>query len=204
MNCLEYQEFLQQHLDGQTIEDQSALAEHLLTCADCRALHCAAQRLEEAIHRCTALPPPAGLTDRILVRLAADRSSRLRFRRAALVISALAASLLAISVVLSRWPSAARPGSTEADIREEAAGFSSLQDNVTDASGAVLSLTRRAAGTTLDQNAPLAADSPTRFAARRRQCFAPRSPAAGTVPGRGRPECFHRIGASDRVGAKSF
>src|SRR5271166_1397366 len=96
MNCLECQDVLQQRLDGDPIADRAALDLHLAACAECRARHAAAQRLEEGLRGTPRPTPPADLTDRTVARVLDDRLRRLRLRRR--VGFLLAASLLLAAV----------------------------------------------------------------------------------------------------------
>jgi hypothetical protein len=104
MTCFEFQNLWQQRLDGDCRADPGVLDRHLAACADCRAFHAAAARLEQGIKLLELAVPPEGSSRRIVERVLADRRSRRGIPRRAVVGAALAASVLvAAFVVYFRW-----------------------------------------------------------------------------------------------------
>jgi hypothetical protein len=77
MNCLEYQEILQRQLDGEHVDEGRAAREHLAECLDCRNLQQAAELMLEQLRVQPVAMPPAGLTRKIVGRVASDRKNRL-------------------------------------------------------------------------------------------------------------------------------
>jgi hypothetical protein len=94
MNCHDCQELLQRRLDGEAVTD--AAAQHLESCAECRALFAAARRLEEGLRLLVPPAVPPGFAGRTVGRMVAVRRTRLRWRWAA-------AAALAASVLLGAW-----------------------------------------------------------------------------------------------------
>lgn len=101
MNCLDYQQWQQQHLDGEAGRDQTGVAEHLASCATCRSWHASLQQLEKGL-RLDARPlPPDGLAHRIVFQVLTER--RRHVRRRVLTVMALAAGLLLAIVFGPAW-----------------------------------------------------------------------------------------------------
>jgi predicted anti-sigma-YlaC factor YlaD len=161
-NCLEFKERLQQHLDRQPIELSGELEQHVATCPECRQWQQAALRLEEGLRQLPPPLPPAGLADRIVAQALADRQATLRFRRRALMVAALAASVLLMALAgYSTW----RPFAKETEPSPAPQPFvhkppppepppdntpPSLGASVTEASDAVAALARRTADETVE------------------------------------------------------
>src|SRR5262245_51163390 len=99
MNCVECQELLNDRLDGLPVTHPMALERHLADCPSCRDLSAAAGRLEEGLRHLVLPAPPAGMTDRIVTEVLADRRRRrgLVPRRLRVAV-ALAASLFLVLV----------------------------------------------------------------------------------------------------------
>jgi hypothetical protein len=115
MNCVECQQLLQLHLEGGPISEQAALDAHLATCVECRSWHAAAHLLEQGLSGLAPPAPPAGLADRIVVGVLAERWSALRFRRRVLALAAVAASLLALVLLGRLWQHGGESGPAPSD-----------------------------------------------------------------------------------------
>jgi hypothetical protein len=165
MKCPEFQDRWQRRLDGERPAVAPDAEQHLAECPDCRRLEAAARRLEAALR---VLPPPeapsAGLTDRIVAAVLDDRRARLRFRRRVQFVASLAASLLLIAAGYAYFRSHQEPthpagpapvvqGPHVPDGAEPPARAAtpSLDDSVAAAGSAVISLTKRTAGETVDE-----------------------------------------------------
>jgi anti-sigma factor RsiW len=153
MNCLESRELLQQQLDGQPI-DRAALREHLVSCAECAALHAAAGRLQEGLRLLAAPLLPAGMRERVLFKILAEQCARRR-RRRMLAGAALAASLL---VALAAGFYALRPaeptipaGALLSAAEHLPPAPPTFRESVAEAGTAVVSLTLRKADETVGQ-----------------------------------------------------
>lgn len=107
MNCQQYQELLQQRLDGEAAPRGAELDEHIRGCAGCRELDAVAGLLERGLKLGSAPRPPESLSGRIVGRVLADHRKSLRRRRQLVAVCALAASLLLALLVERNWP---RPG----------------------------------------------------------------------------------------------
>jgi len=101
MKCAEYQELIQQHLDGLEPSDPAALEAHLRSCPACQALHAATTRLRAGLRLLTPPAPPPGMACRIATRLQVDYRSRLLWRGTIRVALAVAAAVLAARVRLA-------------------------------------------------------------------------------------------------------
>jgi hypothetical protein len=152
MNCLESQQLLQQYLDGESI-DHASLDAHLRACADCAGLHAAAQRLQEGLRLRVPLAVPAGLRERTVAAVIADRRSRRR--RRLLAGLALAASLLLAALAgyygLWRTEETSPLDQPAPVVRTPEPAPPSLRDSMTEAGTAVVSLTRRTTDETVTQ-----------------------------------------------------
>src|SRR5688572_4492540 len=76
MNCIDYQDWLQQRLDGAGVVEDTELLQHLAECADCRDTHAAAQRLMDGLHSLPWPAPSADLTQRVVSRVMIDKRRR--------------------------------------------------------------------------------------------------------------------------------
>jgi hypothetical protein len=166
MTCDDYRRGLQAWLDGDSTGADGAEA-HLAACPACRALDAASRRLRAGLLAAPAPVPPAGLTDRIVAGVLADRRQRRRGRRR-LVFAGLAlaaAACLAVAFLLPKWgrhesagahPTgkvivAIDPNASEnhRDDSPPPPAPPSLNDNMAEATSAVASLARRTADQTL-------------------------------------------------------
>jgi hypothetical protein len=101
MNCLEFQNWLQQRFDGAEVPPTPEVQQHLAQCADCRELHAASRLLAEGL-RTLSRPPSSARIERIVAAVLDDRRQRLRtVRRRVFVTVGLAASLLLM--MLASW-----------------------------------------------------------------------------------------------------
>jgi len=107
MNCEEFQERLQQRLDGEPVADSSEMDRHRTACASCRELEMLASRMTRVLKARAILSPPKQLSDQIVSQVLADvdsQQARRRWTRRALAISSLAAGLLlAVFLGYSWW-----------------------------------------------------------------------------------------------------
>jgi hypothetical protein len=157
MTCDDCRRRLQAWLDGDP-PGADGLDAHLAACPACRALDAAARRLRGGLLAAPVLTPPAGLADRIVSGVLADRRRRQRARRR-LVFAGLAlaaAACLAVALLLpKRAPSgvvSVAPDSGRAEAprpTEKEPAPPSLNENVAEATSAVASLARRTADETL-------------------------------------------------------
>ncbi len=180
MNCSECQERLQARLDGEA-DGSAELEAHLAACAECRALHAAAGRLQ-AVLRQSVTPVPVDLGPRIAVAVRADQRRRRRLARglyfagAAAVVASLVLVLLALpsgtgrpSHVAQAWASVKEffggprdeiIAATDFDIgpvtdltpERETQAAPSLSENMAEAASAVASLARRTADETVSNS----------------------------------------------------
>jgi hypothetical protein len=156
MKCPECDELLRQRLDGQAGFNRQGLELHLAWCAPCREWHQAAQLLEDGLCALPRPTAPADLTERIILRVTADRCQRLRWQRRAVVAAAAACLLLtplAVSLLglLAGHSPAPAPAVTARPPVTPATPGPSVQDSVAEAGSAVASLTDRLAEQTRDQ-----------------------------------------------------
>jgi hypothetical protein len=153
MTCQQCEERLHEFLDGSAAVSCPSLDAHLASCAGCRSLFAAARQMQVRLRSLPTPIPPADLSGRIVAGVLSDARRRRRLRVSALVGVALAASLLlaflgswsllhgsrqqGIVAVSQRDPEPPPP----APVPNEP----SLQENVSDATSAVASLSRRTA-----------------------------------------------------------
>jgi hypothetical protein len=151
MNCHECQELIQRWLDGETsAAEQPTLDSHLALCASCRDLHASGNRLLEGLRIQGSPVPSADLSMRIRRAVVAQARRQLVFRRAA-VISAAAASIVAVLSANYFWPrrgdkplvAVVQPNTSDRSL--------TLNRSVTEAGEAVLAITRKAADETVGQ-----------------------------------------------------
>jgi predicted anti-sigma-YlaC factor YlaD len=159
MNCEQYRDLLNRHLDGETAAD--ALGDHAGQCADCAALYRGARRLAAALGRGKPAVPPGYLTKSILLELREDRRRRvaLRLRMAATALAA--AVLIVIAIPTFFWPrpngnqqvlaSTTVPNTQPATVETTA----TLRDTVNQAGQAFGQLTARTADETVGQGRSL-------------------------------------------------
>jgi hypothetical protein len=172
------QNLLQQHLDGQTAGDPSALDQHLLECPECALWQDALRRLDDGLRLLTPPAPPADLAGRIVAQVCAENRRHrhwfLRRRWLAVGAVAVAASLL-LALGIRLWgPSPDSRGGEPNTIannspptppidpptpdRRPGEGTPSqpvvpLRDTMEQASEAVVSLTSRTAEAAMGQTA---------------------------------------------------
>src|SRR5207245_720417 len=120
MNCSEFQNWLQQRLDGEASSTAGDVEGHVAACASCRELRAAAGRLIQALGAQAAPVPPSRMSDQIMSLVLSDITSqhqaRKRWNRRLGVTAALAASLLlAVALGYSWLPSNRRPGPPNPD-----------------------------------------------------------------------------------------
>jgi hypothetical protein len=155
MNCLDCQEQLQRLLDGDGPNVSTAdLDLHLSVCSSCRELHAAGQRLLEGVRFLRCPVPPAGLAQRINQQLQV-RQRRLRFVHRFLLPTAVAASLL-VATMAGYFALRPAPAPKWTEIADRGFGLPpvpppSFNQHVEEAGLAVVSLTRRTAGETIEQ-----------------------------------------------------
>jgi hypothetical protein len=107
MNCREFVDVLQDHLDGNPLPSSESLTAHLRGCPACAELHAASRRLLRGLRLSTPPAPPAELAPAIAA--AAVRAfRRKRLARRSATALAMAATIL---VVLGLRP-ATRPSRT--------------------------------------------------------------------------------------------
>jgi len=154
MSCSEFQQRLQQRLDGEPKPEPNPIERHVVQCSACRALEAAADRLEEGLRLLRPPAAPDDLGQRIVAGVLADQRHRLRYRRLALA-GAVAASLLLAVFLGYSW----RPAPPEAMVkdskRQEPAAVAthdaSLDESVHEASTALVSLMNRTADQAVEQ-----------------------------------------------------
>jgi hypothetical protein len=155
MNCDDCRQRLQLRLDGKDgVGDD--LETHLVHCSSCRELDAAARRLLAGLLTAPAPTPPAGLAERIVAGVLADR--RRRRRRPVLAAGALA---LAASLVLAVWlghhpaggssngPTVVAVEPSPSMPKQDEPVPPSLNDHVAEATSAVTSLARKTADETV-------------------------------------------------------
>jgi Putative zinc-finger len=160
MTCDDCRQRLQAWLDGDP-PGADGLDAHLAACPACRALAEAARRLRSGLLAAPPPVPPAGLADRIVAGVIADRRKRQRSRRR-LAFAGLAlavAACLAIALLLPEWgrhddgSAAVQPTGKEMVANQPApeppAAPPSLNENMAEATSAVASLARRTADQTV-------------------------------------------------------
>ncbi len=103
MKCSEYQELMQQRLDGLEPSDPAGVELHLRNCTACQSLHLAVGKLQRGLALLAPPVPPLHLAGRIADCLGAEHRSRLvRRRRVRFTLATAAAVLLSVSAWLLR------------------------------------------------------------------------------------------------------
>lgn len=151
MNCFDCQRLLQRWLDGQLVAE-SAVAEHLTGCPECRGRHAAAARLLDALPRMARPMAPAGLAACVVARALAERRSR-RVRLGLAVSGLAAAVLLAVVGYFRTQPTPAdeTAGLPPSPSLSDQAPAPSLRDSVAEAGVAVRDLAGPPAGEAVRQ-----------------------------------------------------
>jgi len=162
MNCCEFQNWLQQRLDGEASSTADDVEGHVAACASCRELQVVAGRLIQALGAQAAPAPPNGMSDQIMSLVLSDITSqhqaRKRWNRRLGVTAALAASLLlAVALGYSWLPSNRRPGPPNSDslvIKDEKSTPAQAQTslNIQEAGSALVALVNRTADETVGQS----------------------------------------------------
>ena len=149
MNCSEFKSLIQRRLDGEFNLGSAGLDAHLASCASCRRLDAAANRLETALGLTPPAARPSGLAGRIVTRVLAERRARLRYRRG-LLAGAAAAAMVVLALV--SYPRLGGPASKPAPIqtvelrpKPEPRANVSLQASVREAGNALAALVERTA-----------------------------------------------------------
>jgi hypothetical protein len=109
MDCMQYQQLLQQRFDGEPVSDGTEFEQHLAGCPTCRELHAAARQLEEGLRLLPPVVPPHGLSERIAARVLEEQRRSRSTRRRVLTGLAVAASLVLAVVGYYRWNPSATP-----------------------------------------------------------------------------------------------
>jgi len=144
MNCRDFRDWLQADLDGESALSPAEFGEHLSACPACERLHAASARLKQGLRLLAPPPVPAGLLDRVLGEVLADRRRRQRWRfrlsgalalTASVLVIALAGQLLPQSAPLSRVPNGA------VVVKPVPPSVPSIRETVSEASSAVAGLT---------------------------------------------------------------
>jgi hypothetical protein len=113
MNCREFVEVLQDHLDGNPLPSSETLTAHLRECPACAELHAASRRMLRALRLSTPPSPPAHLAPAIAaIGLREFRRKRL-LRQSALALATAAAVLIVLGLRF-----ATRPGHLPAPVPE--------------------------------------------------------------------------------------
>lgn len=151
MNCEQYRDLLNQHLDGDPTADDG-LGDHARQCPDCAALFRGAQRLSLAFNRMKPPPTPRYLAGYVLAALRDEKRRRLSLRLR-MVASGMAAAVLIIVLIPSYLPRSKpaevavvqplQPAPEETTV--------TLRDTVNQAGQAVGQLTARTADETVGQ-----------------------------------------------------
>jgi len=162
MNCSEFQNWLQQRLDGEASAAAGDVEGHVVACASCRELQTAAGRLIQALGVQVAPAPPSRMSDQIVSLVLSDITSqqqaRKRWNRRLGVTAALAASLLLAVTMGYFWrQSNRRPGPPNPDtlvIKEEKPTRAQAQPslNIQEAGSALVALVNRTADETVGQS----------------------------------------------------
>jgi hypothetical protein len=163
MNCSEFQNWLQQCLDGETIADAVDIEGHLASCSSCRELRTAAGRFVQVLKAQIGPAPPDRMRDQLvslaLEEIARQQQAHKRWNRRLGITAALAAGLL-LAVLLGRswWQTNVNvkpvPSPESVVAKEEKStpveGHPSL--NIQEAGSALVALVNRTADETVGQS----------------------------------------------------
>lgn len=157
MICRLGEQLLQEHLDGHRTAD--SLEHHLEACTDCAADLPFLQRLLHGIPLLHPPVPPSDLTERLTMAVLAQpprvpAPPKHRHLHPVLALALAASILLALGVWAPRVPQPNTPENSDslASIDPHPAALP-LQDTVEEAGSAMLALTSRTAGRTLESTA---------------------------------------------------
>jgi hypothetical protein len=150
MNCRDFRDLLQQHLDGGRI-DEAAYDAHRHICPDCAGLHAASVQLLVGLRLIPPPAPPVDLANRITAAVQRSRRQFLGRRRFVVPLAVAAGLLIAIGgrLFLGQWLAGTVPPHSEQTTVQgpaPAVETKGLRDSVAEAGQAVVSLTSRAAG----------------------------------------------------------
>jgi len=161
MNCSEFQNWLQQRLDGEASAEFAEAEGHLALCSSCREMQATADRLIRVLRSQNLPALPDRMTDQIvslaLSDIASQRRAQRRWNRRLGAVAALAASLLLAGLGYSWWQSRHKPRipSTESfviknDRSVPAPAQASL--NIQEAGSVLVALVNRTADETVGQS----------------------------------------------------
>jgi hypothetical protein len=161
MNCPEFQNWLQEHLDGEASAESAEAESHLAVCASCRELRSAASRLIRVLRSQNAPAFPDRMSEQIVSHILNDLASqddaRKRWKRRLGAVAALAASLLLAALGYSWWQSNRKPGAPNPKsfvIQNEKPAPAQAQPslNIQEAGSALVALVNRTADETVGQS----------------------------------------------------
>jgi hypothetical protein len=161
MNCSEFQNHLQQRLDGEISANSRDVTRHLEVCRSCRDLEAAVVRLVQILKAQATPKPPDHMSDQLVSRLLDEVASQRRVRKLwsrSLMAAATVAACLLITIVFgnSWWRTRPRPASPRADNFVKNEEKSTAQPtppslNIRDAGSALVALVNRTADETVGQ-----------------------------------------------------
>jgi hypothetical protein len=117
MNCREFVDVLQDHLDGIPLPSSQVLMAHLRECPACAELHVASRRLLRGLRLSTPPAPPAELAPAIAAAALREFRRRRLLRRSAFAIATAAAVLIVLGLRF-----AIQPGHKPSPVSEMAKG----------------------------------------------------------------------------------
>ena len=160
MNCSEFENYLQQRLDGDIRANGVDIERHLAACRSCRELQSAAMRLIRALEAKATPAPPDRMSDQLVSLLLGEVASQRRVRKLwsrSLIAAAVAACLLiTIAFGNSWWRTRPRPATPRANdfVKKEEESFPQQTRpsiNIRDAGSALVALVNRTADETVGQ-----------------------------------------------------
>jgi hypothetical protein len=117
MNCREFVDVLQDHLDGNPLPSSEGLTAHLRECPACAELHAASRRLLRGLRLSTPPAPPAELAPAIAAAALRELRRRRLLRQSAFAVATAAAVLIVLGLRF-----AIRPGHTPTPVPEMTEG----------------------------------------------------------------------------------
>ena len=173
MNCSEFQNYLQQRLDGETPANGADIERHLAVCRSCRELRAAAMRFTQALEAQVSPIPPDRMSDQVvslvLNEIASRRQARKLWSRRLIATAAVAACLFMAIALGNSWRrSSQRPDVSVSNtlVKRDEKSTPSHQPaslNIRDAGSALVALVNRTADETVGQGRvllPQAVSSP--------------------------------------------